>query len=162
MSGNAFARKRHFDLRAFLVFQGLTFGIALISSLLGGISGFNGLKEPPLTPPAIVFPIVWSILYFLMATAAYLVWNSGDVDTGPSLRLYLVQLIVNGLWTLFFFRLEWRLFAFFWLLFLIALVTLTMAGFRYIRRSAFWLLIPYLLWCLFAAYLNLGFYLLNT
>lgn len=162
MSSAAFTRKRHFDLRAFLLFIGLTFGVAFISSMLGGFSSFESLKAPPLTPPAEVFPIVWGVLYFFMAVAAYLVWNSGDVDVGPILRLYLLQLIVNGLWPLFFFRLQWRLFAFFWLLFLIALVSLTLSGFRYIRKAAYWLMLPYLLWCLYAAYLNLGFYLLNT
>ena len=57
---------------------------------------------------------------------------------------------------------QWRLFSFFWLLLLVALITLTMAGFRYLRKSAYWLMIPYLLWTLFAAYLNLGYYLLNN
>lgn len=154
-------RKHRFNLKAFLFYEAITFAVAAVGALLGGANGFDGLNLPPLTPPAAVFPVVWSILYFMMGLAAYLVWNSNDVDQGPILRLYLFQLIVNGLWTFFFFRLEWRLFAFFWLLFLIALVTLTMAGFRHIRRSAYWLMVPYFLWILFAAYLNLGVYLLN-
>ena len=154
-------RKHTFNLKAFLFYQAITFAIAAIGALLGGVNGFEGLRLPPLTPPAAVFPIVWGILYFLMGLAAYLVWSSNDVDQGPILRLYLLQLIVNSLWTFFFFRLEWRLFAFFWLLLLIALVTLTMASFRHIRKSAYWLMVPYLLWILFAAFLNLGVYLLN-
>ena len=63
--------------------------------------------------------------------------------------MYLLQLLVNVLWPVFFFRLEWRLFSFFWLLLLIALVTLTMTGFKYIRPAAYYLMLPYLLWCLF-------------
>lgn len=126
-----------------------------------GFKSFEALQKPPLTPPAAVFPIVWSALYLLMGIAAYLVWSSGDLDRGASLRMYFLQLLVNILWPLFFFRLQWRLFAFFWLLLLLALLSLTMAGFRYIRKSAYWLLVPYFLWVLFAGYLNLGIYLLN-
>ena len=67
----------------------------------------------------------------------------------------------NALWPIIFFRLKWRLFAFFWLVTLIALVSLVMAGFRYIRKTAYWLILPYFIWLIYAAYLNLGFYLLN-
>ena len=151
-----------FTLRAFLFFEALTLIAGAAGGLLGGIQGFDSLIQPPLTPPAIAFPIVWTILYLMMGFAAYLVWNENDVDGGRVLRMYLLQLVVNILWPFFFFRLGWRLFAFFWLLLLIALVTLTMSGFRYISKPAFYLLVPYFLWVLFAAYLNLGFYLLNT
>lgn len=142
----------------------LTLAAGFVGGLLGGKSGFasfEALEKPPLTPPGWVFPVVWTILYVLMGIAAYLVWNSGDLDRGPSLRFYLLQLAVNMLWPLWFFRLEWRLFAFFWILLLLALLTLTFVGFGYIRPAAQALLIPYLLWTLFAAYLNLGIYLLN-
>ena len=158
----ALIKKRHFQWKAFLFYVALTFAFAAVGSLLGGFGGFRGLAAPPLTPPAIIFPIVWSALYLLMGIAAYLVWNSGDVDMSTVLRLYLLQLAVNALWPFFFFRMQWRLFSFFWLLLLVALITLTMAGFRYMRKSAYWLMVPYLLWTLFASYLNLGYYLLNN
>lgn len=165
MSTVVASRRHAFNFRAYVLFLLVTLGVGFLGGLAGGVTGgmdgFQGLQAPPLTPPPLAFPIVWGTLYVLMATAAYLVWNSGDLDRGPSLRLYFVQLLVNALWTVFFFRLQWRLFAFFWLLLLVALITLTMAGFRYIRRSSFWLLVPYLLWTLYAGYLNLGFYLLN-
>lgn len=157
----ATTRKRAFDIKAFLFFEGLTLVFGMLGGFLGGTSGFEGLTKPPLTPPAWVFPVVWTVLYLLMGLAAYLVWNSDDVDRAPPLRMYLLQLLVNSLWTFFFFRLQWRFFAFFWLLLLIALVTLTMTGFKYIRKAAYRLMLPYFFWLLFAAYLNLGFYLLN-
>lgn len=157
---------RKFNLKAFAFFVLLTLAAGALGGVLGGMLGgnmsFDQLVKPPLTPPAWVFPVVWSVLYLLMGIAAYLVYQSDDLDRGAPLRMYLLQLAVNILWPLFFFRLEWRLFAFFWLLLLIALVTLTMAGFKHIRPVAYYLLIPYLLWILFAAYLNLAFYLLNT
>ncbi|MCI8554670.1 MAG: tryptophan-rich sensory protein [Clostridiales bacterium] len=152
---------RAFHLRAFVFFEALTLGAGIAGGLLGGTSGFQELRPPPLTPPAWVFPAVWTALYLLMGLAAYLIWNTRDIDGPRVLRLYLLQLAVNVLWPFLFFRLGWRLFAFFWLLFLTALITLTLTGFRYIRRSASRLLLPYLAWTLYAGYLNLGFYLLN-
>lgn len=132
-----------------------------IGGLLGGSADFDSLQEPPLTPPGWVFPVVWTVLYILMGIAAYLVWATRDADVASLLTLYCKQLGVNILWPFWFFRLEWRSFAFFWALLLAALVSLTMARFRRVSNAAFRLLIPYLLWSLFAVYLSLGFYLLN-
>lgn len=149
------------DWKALLFFLVYTYALAGVGVFLGGGFDIDTLNQPPLAPPAWLFPVVWTILYALMAIAAYLVFASNDLDRGPALRLYLLQVVINTLWPLFFFRLEWRLFAFFWLLLLIAVVVLTMVGFRKVSRTAFRLFIPYLLWLLFAAYLNLGYYLLN-
>jgi tryptophan-rich sensory protein len=133
-----------------------------IGGLLGGSTGqYATLKSPPLAPPGWLFAPVWLLLYTAMGVAAYLVWQTGDEDRGQALRLYGWQLAVNVLWTLFYFRLEWRLFSFFWILLLIALVALTIQAFYAHSRLAALLLIPYLLWLLFAAYLNLGYYVLN-
>lgn len=71
--------------------------------------------------------------------------------------MYFLQLVVNVLWPVIFFRLQWRLFAFFWLVLLFGLVSLTATGFRYIHRTAGRLMIPYQLWLLFAGYLNIGY-----
>lgn len=148
--------------KALVFFLALTLGLGYLSSLLGDFSSYDSFVKPPFSPPGWLFPIAWSILYFLMAIAAYLVWVTSETERALALRWYLVQLLVNVLWPLIFFRLEWRLFAFFWLLLLIALVSLTMVGFRYVSKAAYWLLVPYLLWLLYAAYLNLGIYLLNV
>jgi tryptophan-rich sensory protein len=96
-----------------------------------------------------------------MGIAAFIIYNANDIDSGKLLRIYLLQLFFNALWPIIFFRLKWQLFAFFWLVTLIALVSLVMAGFRYIRKTAYWLILPYFIWLIYAAYLNLGFYLLN-
>lgn len=157
----ATVRRRAFELKAFLFFEGVTLLLGMLGGFLGGTSAFETLRKPPLTPPAIVFPIVWTILYLLMGFAAYLVWNTDDIDRAPPLRMYFLQLVVNVLWPVIFFRLQWRLFAFFWLVLLFGLVSLTATGFRYIHRTAGRLMIPYQLWLLFAGYLNIGVYLLN-
>ena len=149
------------DWKVFLFFFLYTFILAGIGVLLSGGFNLDELNKPPLAPPAWVFPVVWTILYSAMSIAAYLVFVSEDIDRGAPLRLYLLQVIVNVLWPVFFFGLEWRLFAFFWLLLLLALIALTMDGFRKISRPAFYLMVPYFVWVLFAGYLNIGFYLLN-
>lgn len=154
-------RRYEFHPGALAVFVGTALVAGAVGGFLGGNMGFDGLKKAPLTPPGWVFPVVWTILYILMGIAAYLVWNTKDAPTRSLLRPYWLQLFVNMLWPLFFFRLEWRLFSFFWLLLLIGLVSWTMARFRTASRAAYWLLFPYLLWLLFAAYLNLSFYLVN-
>ncbi len=148
------------NLRKLLLYIGITFAAAGISALLG-MPDFEGLVKPPLTPPQWVFPVVWSILYLLMAYSAYRIDMSGDDGAKAALRTYWVQLGVNALWTFFFFRLEWRLFAFFWLLLLIVLVARMIMQFIPIDKLAARLQYPYLAWCGFAAYLNLAFYLLN-
>lgn len=151
-----------FSLPVFLGFVLGTLAIGGLGALLGGTGNYAAIVKPPLSPPAIVFPIAWSILYLMMGTAAYLAWQANATERSGALRFYLAQLIVNMLWPFFFFRLEWRLFAFFWLLLLAALLSLTMIGFRYLSKPAFSLLIPYALWLVFAGYLNLGTYFLNA
>ena len=138
-----------------------TLGLGGLGALLGGNFNLDALTSPPLAPPAWLFPVVWTVLYTLMAVAAYLVYTSGDVARREPLQLYLLQVVVNILWPLFFFRLEWRLFAFVWILVLIALVVLVFKRFFSIVPTAAYLLIPYLAWLAFAAYLNLGYYVLN-
>ena len=71
--------KRKFDFRAFAFFEILTLGAGLLSGFVSGTAGFERLIKPPLTPPAFVFPLVWTVLYALMAFAAYLVFNTDDI-----------------------------------------------------------------------------------
>lgn len=147
-------------LKNAVIYIGGTLAAAGLGALLGPAS-FDGLTKPPLTPPAWVFPVVWTILYLLMGYAAYRIASVTDNAASSALQLYGAQLAVNVLWTFFFFRLEWQLFAFFWLLLLIALLVYTMAAFAKLDTVAARLLYPYLAWCGFAAYLNLAFYLIN-
>ena len=136
-----------------------------LSSLLtmGGMAAFSQLQKPPLTPADWVFPVAWSILYVLMGVASYLVYTA---NATPQMRYsaliaYGVTLVFNFVWPLLFFRLGMRLVALMWLLLLLGLVALTASIFGRVRKSAGVLLLPYLVWTAFAAYLNLGVYLLN-
>jgi hypothetical protein len=130
----------------------------------GGMEVFASLEKPPLSPPGWLFPVVWTVLYVLMGIASYLVFTSGaDRKTvGSALRVYGVQLVVNFLWPIFFFNFGWYLFSFIWLLLLLLLILITFARFWKISIPAACLLIPYLIWVVFAGYLNLGVALLNA
>ena len=146
-----------------------TFAIALIIPLaLGGLSGFitsgsmdyEMLVRPPLSPPGILFPIVWTLLYALMGISYGILKDKGLLDDNAR-WVYYIQLFVNLLWPIIFFNLKWRLLAFIWIVILDFLV-LAMAVTFYNRNKLSGLLqIPYLAWVLFATYLNLSVYLLN-
>lgn len=137
------------------------FGAALLTR--NSMEVFASVNKPPLSPPAILFPIVWTILYTLMGISFYLIVNSdGDKgDVQEAIRIFRFQLVVNFLWPTFFFNFEWYLFSFLWLIFLWVLVLLMILKFSTISKVASWINIPYLIWLTFAAYLNLGIFLLN-
>ena len=127
----------------------------LIAIAVGGLAGlltmnsmqvYSGLQKPALSPPSIVFPIVWTILYTLMGISAAIIFKSNDLDKNKALKTYAVQLVINFLWTIIFFNLEWYLFAFVWLLLLIVVVAIMIVQFYRIKPLAAWLQIPYLIW----------------
>ena len=132
----------------------------VIGLLISGSMDYNTLAKPFLSPPSIVFPIVWTILYILMGVSYGILKTKDLVDPDINL-LYYLQLFVNAMWSIFFFVFKWRLFAFLWLVFLIVLVILMVIKFYQKNKLAGLLQIPYLLWILFASYLNLFVYLLN-
>lgn len=124
---------------------------------------YGTLNSPPLSPPGVVFPIVWSILYTLMGIALYIVRNtSGDLDVKKKgYWIFGIQLVFNFLWTVLFFRFGLYGFSAIWLGVLIVLIAINIFYFAQINKTAGLLLVPYLLWCAFALYLNIGIYLLN-
>ena len=125
-----------------------------------GMKAFEAVAQPPLTPPMLVFPVVWSILFVLMGIASYLVVMKKDEDT-RALTLYAIQLLFNFFWSIWFFNLGWYLFAFLWLVALWVLILATLRAFAKISSAAGCLLLPYLIWVGFAGYLNLGVWWLN-
>ena len=133
-------------IRPYIAFCAIALAVGGASSLAtrAGMAGFDLLTKPPAAPPDWLFPIVWTILYLLMGIAMGLVWRSSSGRARKeATALWSIQLAVNGLWPVLFFLLGAHGPAFFWL------------------AAAAWLSAPYLLWLLFAAYLNLGIWLLN-
>lgn len=142
--------------------------IALIFGIIGAIFGgkmdtFDSLNKPSFVPPAIVFPIVWTILYILMGISGYLICtnNTDEKFRKRAITIYTVQLAVNALWPLFFFRLNMLGFAFVWLLLLLGLVIFMVIKFFKISPVAGYLQIPYILWLIFAGILNYTIYTMN-
>lgn len=139
---------------------GLLVGAAAGALTAGSIGGwYAALIHPPGTPPNALFGPVWSVLYVLMGVAAWRIWRL--VQAGPALRLWGWQLAVNAAWTPVFFGLHRPLAALGVLVLLLVLLGLTIRRFATIDRPAAALLVPYLLWSLYALYLNAGICWLN-
>lgn len=140
-----------------------------LSALIAGdqMSAFGRFNQPPLAPPAWLFPIAWTILYILMGVACFLVWihpTDKQITVREKTRffvIYGVQLAFNFLWSIFFFNFDWHWFAFAWLIALwVMILVLVIWGFKK-RCGVMWVLLPYLLWVTFAGYLNLMIAILN-
>ena len=120
------------------------------------------ITKPELAPPAILFPIVWGILYALMGFgAARVILTPESPQRSAGLNLFVVQLMVNFFWSLIFFNLRTYGLALFWLGLLWVLIVWMILAFRQTDKPAAWLQLPYLLWVSFAAYLNWGVWVLN-
>ena len=140
---------------------GLLLLVTASAALIGGMASvraadfYRQLSKPAWAPPAQIFGPVWSVLYLLMAIAAWLVVRSrGWPRARPAMALYLIQLGFNALWTWLFFRWQLGGIALLEILALWALVVLTAATFWRTRRLAGLLLLPYLVWITFAAALT--------
>lgn len=138
------------------------------ASAVGGLAGrssaedYGRLQQPGFAPPSWVFGPTWTLLYALMAVAAWLVWRTGpSSETRRALTCYAVQLVLNAAWTPLFFGLGWRGVAFVELSVLLLVLIATVVLFW--RRSAVAgaLLLPYLAWSTFALCLNFAVWQLN-
>ena len=135
--------------------------VGAVSSLLSGTMMVPSFIQPSFSPPGYLFPIVWTILYILMGISSYLVYASDSPEKPAALLVYAIQLVFNFFWTILFFRFSLYGLAFLWLLVLIGLIVIMICLFSKIRPAAAYFQLPYLLWCLFAAYLNFAVYMLN-
>ena len=143
----------------------LPLAVSALSALLtgGAGNGYASCEMPPLAPPGWVFPVVRTLLCLLMGLSSYLALRvrAPQQEKRSAAWLYLAQLAVSLIWPILFFRLGWRLFAFFWLMLLWLLALLTQNAFSRLSRTAGYLLLPQLLWVAFSGYLNLTVWMLN-
>lgn len=142
----------------------LTVGIIAAALTRNNMDIYGQLKTPPLSPPAILFPIVWTILYILMGISSAIVYldrekNRRAVKKG--LTYYAVSLMLNFAWSIIFFNLEAAFFALIVLLALLYCIVRTIIEYQKVNPLAAYLQIPYALWVAFAGYLNAGIWLLN-
>ncbi len=140
--------------------------LVMIAALSGIISPpgewYAGLSKPPLTPPDWLFPVAWTLLYALMIAAAWQVWRRiGLIGGLATLLPFIGQLGANGLWSIVFFQWHRPDLALVNIVVLWTLVGLTIVRFHRVHPPAAWLLVPYLFWVTFAAYLNIGIIVLN-
>lgn len=151
-------------LKVYGVFLLITLGVGAASALLTnmGMDSYKAAEKPPLTPPDIVFPIVWSVLFTLMAISAARVWLTDNSRIrNHAMIVYFIQLFFNFFWSVLFFNFQAYALAFLWILGLWALILVMIIRFYQADKIAGLLQIPYLLWVTFAAYLNYAVYLLN-
>ena len=143
-----------------------------VTEAVGALAGFltrEGTRlynvtavKPPLSPPPIVFPIVWVILYAILGFGAARIFDAPpSPERTRARRLFWLQLVFNFFWSLIFFNLQAYGFAFAWLVVLWVLIVLMILSWRKIDPLAAWLQVPYLLWVTFAGYLNFGVWMLN-
>lgn len=141
-----------------LVALAISFALSFAASSSGAVfrpgAWYEGLQKPSFTPPNWMFPVVWTILFSLMAIAAFLVWEARGLAAWPQLAFYGVHLLINAGWSYLFFgrrRLDWAMAE---VLLLWTSIAILIALFAPISAVAAWLLAPYLAWVTIAAALN--------
>lgn len=146
-----------------IVFIAIPLAVGVVSALLtrDAMVMFNSMNKPPFAPPAWLFPVAWTILYILMGISCFLIFASSDEDRYTGLMLYAFQLVVNFTWSLIFFRLDAYVFAAVWLAILIIMIVALIINTSRYSKAAMIMLFPYLAWCCFAMYLNVGIAILN-
>lgn len=131
--------------------------IGFIGGIIGNsFDGMNNIITPRITPPSFIFPIAWIIIYTLMGISVYLINKKENTPL-----IYYIQLIINSLWSIFFFKLHWFLFSFIYIIFLIILVVIMIYKFYKINKISAYLNILYLVWLVFAAILSYKVFLIN-
>lgn len=144
-----------------IIFLLIPLAVGSLSSLLSGNLSAATYIQPAFSPPAYIFSIVWTVLYLLMGFSSFLIYTSDNPCKNNALKIYFFQLVLNFFWSIIFFHLSNYLLAFFWLIGLINAIIVMLYKFKKISPVAAYLQFPYLLWCLFAAFLNFGVYQLN-
>lgn len=153
-------------IKPYLIAIIIALGVGGLSSFLtrSNIDIYAVINKPALAPPAILFPIVWTILYVLLGISSARIYLQKDTypdEVMDALLNYAFQLILNFFWSIIFFNMQTFLFAFIWLVILWASIIKMIFKFSRIDSVAAYLQIPYLLWVTFAGYLNFMIYLLN-
>ena len=154
------------NLKIFAIAIAIPLLVGGLSALLtrGNMQIYSQVQTPPLSPPAILFPIVWTLLYILMGISSAIIWANREKDSEAAqsgLAAYAVSLAFNFTWSILFFNFRLFGFSFVWLIALWILILVTILQYRKISPTAAYLQIPYAVWVAFAGYLNAGIWWLN-
>lgn len=145
--------------RLFYLFFPIVIG-SVIGFIINKYIDYSTLVKPPLSPPKLLFPIMWSIIYLLLGISYYL-YKKNNIDNKEINYIYYLQLIVNYLWSIIFFVWKLRFVAIIWIILLFLLVIILYKKYINKYKLSAYLLIPYIIWCIYATYLAIGIYLLN-
>lgn len=149
------------NIKKFLFYLIITFIIGGLFTPLTFSSEFYESLVKPFDIPQIIFPIVWSILYILMSISIYMISNTNDIKRDESIKIYFIQLVINSLWTLFFFGLKLIGFSALWIVLLTIVVIIMVIKFYKVKPLAAYINIPYVIWLILATMLNISIYILN-
>lgn len=151
------------NIKKLLFFIIITIFIATVPSIFIDTSSlYEGFVKPDIYPPSYLFPLVWTILYIIMAVSIYIIHETKTYrDKKKSYTLYFTQLIVNSLWTIIYFGLNLKLIGIIWIILLITLVIFMLVEFLKINKISAYINIPYFLWLIYALILSIQIYNLN-
>lgn len=145
--------------RLFYLFFPIVIG-SIVGLIISKYIDYSTLVKPSLSPPKLLFPIMWSIIYLLLGISYYL-YKKNSVDNNSIDFIYYLQLIVNYLWSFIFFTWKLRFISIIWIIMLLILIIILYKTYYNKYRLSSYLLIPYIIWTIFATYLTIGIYILN-
>ncbi|MBQ8584275.1 MAG: tryptophan-rich sensory protein [Clostridia bacterium] len=154
------------NLASYVIAIAIPLGVGLLAAYLTmeNMNIYSKINTPPLSPPALLFPIVWTVLYILMGVSSAMVYNRREAEpiyARRGLGYYAMSLIANFAWSIIFFNVRAFGIAFLWLVLLLYLIIRTILCYFKVSKVAALLQIPYAVWVAFAGYLNLGIIILN-
>ena len=148
---------------SFILFGLITYSASVIGGLVT-ISfkepWYSLINKPLFNPPSWIFAPVWTTLYLMMTVAIWFFWHSKNRDMN-TIYIYFIHIVFNTTWSVVFFGLHKILFSLFILILLICMIIILILRFKRVNMLSFYLMIPYLLWCCFALFLNFNLFLLN-
>ncbi len=153
-------------IKPYIISVGIALGIGALSAFFtrNNMDLYEEIITPPLSPPSILFPIVWTVLYVLMGISAAIIYTdafASQREKRSALFTNTLSLVVNFFWSIIFFNMRAFLFAFLWLLLLLFLIIRTIIKYYNINPTAAYLQIPYAVWVTFAGYLSAAIWILN-
>lgn len=151
------------NIKKLLFFIAIPLLIGILASVIckNDFKLFQSINKPPLSPPAWLFPLIWSILYILMGISSYSVYLTQHSVATTCMIIYFIQLFANFIWTILFFKFKQYLFSFLWIILLLFTITKMTICFYSVDKKSGILQIPYIAWVCFASYLNIAIYYLN-
>ena len=151
--------------KTYIISSLIALSVGLFSALLTMENmNLSAIRQPPLSPPAVLFPLIWSVLYILMGISSARIFEKKSAfpeKSRSALSTYASSLVVNFAWSIIFFNFGAFFIAFIWILLLEFLVLKTVKEYAELDKKAALLQIPYALWVAFAAYLTLAISILN-